>query len=171
MRRILIILTAFLVVLYGAARLTSGAVEAWLEEPFEGTAGRTVMIEVPRGATAGEVAGSLAAEGVIRDPRVLQWWLRATGRAGDCHGPGVPEPSSRPATARAVRRTTTRPGLANRPERPRHRRCRPRAAERRHHRTGGQAGRAWGGTDPAHRVLHLEHHQARKEPTLAGFRR
>ncbi len=85
MRRTLIILTAFLVLLYVAARLTSGAVEAWLEEPFEGTAGRTVMIEVPRGATAGEVASSLAAEGVIRDPRVLQWWLRATGRAGQIH--------------------------------------------------------------------------------------
>jgi len=82
MKRTLVVLTAMLVVLYVAARLTSGAVEAWIEEPFDGAAGRTVLIEVPRGATAGEVAQALAAEGVIRDPRMLQWWLRATGRAG-----------------------------------------------------------------------------------------
>ena len=85
MRRALIVLTALLVLLYVAARLTSGAVEAWLEEPFDGAAGRIVMIEVPRGATAAEVARDLAAAGVIRDPRVLQWWLRATGRAGQIH--------------------------------------------------------------------------------------
>jgi UPF0755 protein len=85
MRRILIILTAFLFLMYVAGRLTSGAVEAWLEQPFDGTAGRTVMIEVPRGATAADVARDLAGEGVIRDPRVLQWWLRATGSAGQIH--------------------------------------------------------------------------------------
>jgi UPF0755 protein len=85
MRRSLIILTSLLVVLYFAGRLTSGAVEAWLEQPFDGSADRTVMIEVHRGATAGDVARSLAAEGVIRDPRVLQWWLRVTGRAGQVH--------------------------------------------------------------------------------------
>jgi len=85
MRRTLIVLTALLVMLYVAARLTSGAVEALLEEPFDGAAGRTVLIEVPRGATAGEVARDLATEGVIRDPRLLRWWLRATGRAGQIH--------------------------------------------------------------------------------------
>jgi len=85
MRRRLTVLAVVIVLLYVGARLTSGAMEAWLDEPFNGAAGETVLIAVPRGATASDVAGKLAAEGIIRDPRVLQLWLRATGRAGQIH--------------------------------------------------------------------------------------
>jgi UPF0755 protein len=82
MKRSFTIIMAVLVLLYVAVRLTSGAVEAWLNEPYDGAGGQTVQIVVPRGATAAEVARDLAAAGIIRDPRVLQYWLRATGRAG-----------------------------------------------------------------------------------------
>jgi UPF0755 protein len=85
MKRSFTILMAVLVMLYIAARLTSGAVEAWLDEPYDGAGGRTIQLVVPRGATAAEVARDLAAAGIIRDPRILQYWLRATGRAGQIH--------------------------------------------------------------------------------------
>ena len=72
-------------VVFFAMRLAAGAALAALDTPYDGNGGVSVDITISSGATAASVAQLLQDRGVIRDARVLRWWMRWSGTEGGIH--------------------------------------------------------------------------------------
>jgi UPF0755 protein len=78
------VLVAFALVLVGGAGL-------WVKGKIDpsGPPGRTIALEIPRGATTSEIADRLAAADVISSAEVFRWYLRVKGggpfEAGQYH--------------------------------------------------------------------------------------
>ncbi|MFQ5742846.1 MAG: endolytic transglycosylase MltG [Acidobacteriota bacterium] len=85
MGRRISVLPLLAALLYVALRLAAGAGERLLDTPYLGHGDTPATTVIPKGSSGKETALRLAAAGVVRDARALQWWLRLTGRAGFIH--------------------------------------------------------------------------------------
>lgn len=84
-RRLLIPAMLMVVVLYLTMRLALGLAVAALDTPFDGNDGSPVVVSIPAGASAAQVAGVLEENGIIRSARDLRWWMRLSDTHGDIH--------------------------------------------------------------------------------------
>lgn len=78
-KRLLTPLLLLIVVVYLSVRLALGVASAALDTPFDGNAGAAVVVAIPAGASAAQVAETLEESGVIRSARNLRWWMRISG--------------------------------------------------------------------------------------------
>lgn len=83
MKRLVAPLLALLVVAGIAALSAFGArrADALLTAPCAARSDWPVIVEVPRGASAGAVARQLRSENLVADARVLRLWMQASGQA------------------------------------------------------------------------------------------
>jgi len=56
-----------------------------LGEPYRGWSGEAVVVDLPRGASAGRMIRLLADRGVVRDPGALRAWVVLSGQGGALH--------------------------------------------------------------------------------------
>lgn len=84
-KRLLTPLLLVIVALYLSLRLLLGVGSAALDTPFDANAGAAVVVAIPAGASAAQVAGVLEENGVIRSARNLRWWMRLSGTHGSIH--------------------------------------------------------------------------------------
>ena len=84
-RRLLTPALLLVVLLYLSVRLAVGVAVVALDTPFDGNDGSPVVVSIPSGASAAQVAGLLEQNGIIRKARDLRWWMRLSDTHGSIH--------------------------------------------------------------------------------------
>jgi UPF0755 protein len=80
-----IIVVGVVVALLVAVAMALGWVRGELSTPRADWPGEAVVVELESGLSANAMLAILAEHGVVRSPRLLEWWLRWTGGADTLH--------------------------------------------------------------------------------------
>jgi UPF0755 protein len=81
MRRLLIIVSAVVLLGVVSAGIAAAWAHRWLDSPIAALQAPSVY-EIPRGASVRSVALDLSQRGLLEHPRVWAWWARLSSRAG-----------------------------------------------------------------------------------------